>query len=256
MGKIFGYELRRLLGNKFSAGLAVLALAYSYWVMNEEVVAGVANTAPFSPWSFGAYLGQVMPVLVAGLFFFLFLLPFARGGAGGAGCFDAAVTAPGMYRAVCCGACAAAFGAIALVPILYAGVFYAVAFGFTGFGSLLGPLVLAVLPPFLLALGGGMLAGRLHRGLPFALIPAALLLAVWTPPEALDLFGTGFFAGYPAGLGTVDPGFSVPAGQAAGRAVAGAAGAAMAALALRAGVRKAGVKREGPAAGLYKQREI
>ena len=32
MGKIFGYELRRLLGNKFSAGLAVLTLAYSYWV--------------------------------------------------------------------------------------------------------------------------------------------------------------------------------------------------------------------------------
>lgn len=239
MGKIFGYELRRLLGNKFSAGLTVLALAYSYWVMNEEVVAGVANTAPFSPWSFGAYLGQVMPVLVAGLFFFLSFYHSPEAERVGP-LFDAAVTAPGVYRAVCCGACAAAFGAIALVPILYAGVFYAVVFGFTEFGSLLGPLVLAVLPPFLLALGGGMLAGRLHRGLLLALIPAALLLAVWTPPEALDLFGTGFFAGYPAGLGTVDPGFSVPAGQAAGRAIAGAAGAAMAVLALQAGVRKAG----------------
>ena len=31
MGNIFGYELRRLLGNKFSAGLAALTLAYSYW---------------------------------------------------------------------------------------------------------------------------------------------------------------------------------------------------------------------------------
>ena len=67
MGKIFGYELRRLLGNKFSAGLAVLTLAYSYWVMNEEVILGIANTAPFSPWSFGVYLGRVMPVLAAAL---------------------------------------------------------------------------------------------------------------------------------------------------------------------------------------------
>ena len=130
MGKIFGYELRRLLGNKFSAGLAVLTLAYSYWVMNEEVILGIANTAPFSPWSFGVYLGRVMPVLAAALLFFLsfYHSPEAERVRP---LFDAAMTAPGVYWAACCGACAAAFGIMALVPILYAGVFYGMVFGFT-----------------------------------------------------------------------------------------------------------------------------
>ena len=128
MGKIFGYELRRLLGNKFSAGLAVLTLAYSYWVMNEEVILGIASTAPFSPWSFGVYLGRVMPVLAAALLFFLsfYHSPEAERVRP---LFDAAMTAPEAYRAACCGACAAAFGIMALVPILYAGVFYGMEIG-------------------------------------------------------------------------------------------------------------------------------
>ena len=237
MGKIFGYELRRLLGNKFSAGLAVLTLAYSYWVMNEEVILGIANTAPFSPWSFGVYLGRVMPVLSAALLFFLsfYHSPEAERVRP---LFDAAMTAPGAYRAACCGACAAAFGVMALIPVLYAGIFYGAVFGFTGFGSLLGPLAVAVLPPFLLLLGGGMLAGRVHRGCLFALIPLVLLLAVWTPSEALDLFGTAFFAGYPASLSVLDPGFSLPAGQAAGRALVSLAGMAMAVFSFRQAGRK------------------
>ena len=99
-------------------------------------------------------------------------------------------------------------------------------------------LAVAVLPPFLLLLGGGMLAGRVHRGCLFALIPLVLLLAVWTPSEALDLFGTAFFAGYPASLSVLDPGFSLPAGQAAGRALASLAGMAMAVFSFRQAGRK------------------
>ena len=56
MVKIFYYELRRLLGNRFTVGLLLVALLYGYWTMRGEILLGIANTAPFSPWSFGAYL--------------------------------------------------------------------------------------------------------------------------------------------------------------------------------------------------------
>ena len=63
VAKIFGYELKRLLGSKFTVGFLIVIGAYSYLVMQGEVVFGVANTAPFSPWSFGVYLAKVLPLL-------------------------------------------------------------------------------------------------------------------------------------------------------------------------------------------------
>ena len=67
MVKIFYYELRRLLGNRFTVGLLLVALLYGYWTMRGEILLGIANTAPFSPWSFGAYLAEMMPLLLVAL---------------------------------------------------------------------------------------------------------------------------------------------------------------------------------------------
>ena len=56
MRKIFGYECRRLLWNKFFLGLLLVILFYGWQVLNGVTVLGVSHTAPFSPWSFGDYL--------------------------------------------------------------------------------------------------------------------------------------------------------------------------------------------------------
>ncbi|MDE7243516.1 MAG: hypothetical protein K2O18_06010 [Oscillospiraceae bacterium] len=74
MAKIFRYELKRLLFNKFTAGLLVVIGFYSHWLMNGEVIAGIANTAPFSPWSFGYYLAKILPLLMLALLFFISFL--------------------------------------------------------------------------------------------------------------------------------------------------------------------------------------
>ena len=52
MGKIFRYECRRLLWNKFFIGLAIVLLLYGAFVLHSVTILGVAHTAPFSPWSF------------------------------------------------------------------------------------------------------------------------------------------------------------------------------------------------------------
>ncbi len=71
MGKIFRYECRRLLWNKFFIGLAVVMLLYGALVLHAVTILGVSHTAPFSPWSFGDYLSRMLPLLWIGMLFFL-----------------------------------------------------------------------------------------------------------------------------------------------------------------------------------------
>ena len=71
MRKIFRYELRRAVCNKFFLGLLVVSLYFGWQTLNSEVIKGIAHTAPFSPWSFGYYSAQVLPLLSVALLFFL-----------------------------------------------------------------------------------------------------------------------------------------------------------------------------------------
>ena len=71
MHKIFGYECRRLLCNKFFLGLLLVLLFYGWLVLNGVTILGVSHTAPFSPWSFGDYLSRMLPLQWIGTLFFL-----------------------------------------------------------------------------------------------------------------------------------------------------------------------------------------
>ena len=71
MIKIFQYECRRLLRNKFFFGLLLILLFYGWQVLNSITILGVSRTAPFSPWSFGDYLSRMVPLLWIGVMFFL-----------------------------------------------------------------------------------------------------------------------------------------------------------------------------------------
>lgn len=66
MNKIFRYELRRLLWNKLFFGILLVSLGYGWLTLTGSVVRGVAHTAPFSPWSFGYYLSQALPLICLG----------------------------------------------------------------------------------------------------------------------------------------------------------------------------------------------
>ena len=66
MGNLFCYELRRLLNSKLLAGILLICLGYGWLTLTHVTVQGVANTAPFSPWSFGHYLSRLLPFLCSG----------------------------------------------------------------------------------------------------------------------------------------------------------------------------------------------
>ena len=81
MTKIFRYECRRLLWNKFFFGLMAVLLFYGWLTLNTATILGMAHTAPFSPWSFGDFLSRILPLLWIGTLFFLTF--FTSGKAGG-----------------------------------------------------------------------------------------------------------------------------------------------------------------------------
>jgi len=69
--KIFLYECKRLLWNKFFAGLVLVLLFYGWQVLRRVTILGVSHTAPFSPWSFGDFLSRMLPLLWIGALFII-----------------------------------------------------------------------------------------------------------------------------------------------------------------------------------------
>ena len=226
MGKIFRYECKRLLWNKFFAGLLLVLLFYGWQVLTGATILGVSHTAPFSPWSFGDYLSRMVPLLwIGGLFFLTF---FTSGKARRAAVLTvAAPMEPRRYALVRCAAALAGTALLALAVLAEAAVFYGWYFGWHSWGELALPALVTLVPPLVFALGSGWLLGRLRPWLVYVwmLVPAALLALPL--PEALGLWNGSFFTQYPLTLGTLDPGFALPGEAAAAQGAALAAGIAL-----------------------------
>lgn len=214
MGKIFRYECRRLLWNKFFIGLAVVLLSYGAFVLHAVTILGVAHTAPFSPWSFGDYLSRMMPLLWIGMLFFLtfYTSPQARRTAI---LTDAAPMPPKQCALVRCAAALTGGVLLSLLCMAEAAVFYGRMFRWYSWGGLLLPALVTLLPALVFALGSGWLLGQIRPWLVYGWMAAPFLLAALPLPEALSLWNGCFFTAYPLTLGTLDPAFVLPAGAAA-----------------------------------------
>ncbi len=224
MRKIFRYECRRLLWNKFFIGLAVVLLFYGALVLHAVTILGVAHTAPFSPWSFGDYLCPDDAPAVDRDAVLSDLLYLAQGPAGGrphgrhADAARAVRLGPvrrgpdgGRAAEPCCAwwrqRCSTA-----------------VCFSWYSWGSLLLPALVTLLPALVFALGSGWLLGRIRPWLVYVWMALPFLLAALPLPEALGLWNGSFFTAYPLTLETLDPAFVLPVGAAAVQAVLLAAG--------------------------------
>ena len=59
MTKIYKYELKIILLKPYVFVMTVITLLYAYFKLSSETIMGVSDTAPFSGWSFGDYMGDV-----------------------------------------------------------------------------------------------------------------------------------------------------------------------------------------------------
>ena len=210
MIRIFQYECKRLLWNKFFFGLLLILLFYGWQVLNSVTILGVSHTAPFSPWSFGDYLSRMLPLLwIGGLFFLTF---FTSGKARRAAVLmDATPMPPRQYALARCAAALTGGVLLSLLCMGEAAVFYGRMFHWYGWGSLLLPALATLLPALVFALGSGWLLGQIRPWLVYVWMAVPFLCMALPLPDALGIWNGHFFSKYPLALGTLDPAFSMPA---------------------------------------------
>lgn len=213
MNKLFKYELRRLLVNKFFPGLLLVCIFYSSQLLEKSVILGVANTAPFSGWSYGYYLSSLMPVLLIALLFFIsfWYSPKERRVQA---VTNATPTDPNRIKQLRGGAILAGMFLLTAAPVSLSLIFYKVNFHFTAFGDFFVPALMTLVPAILFILGMGMTLGRIHPAFIYGLMVLVLLWSALPLPAPLDLTGRWFFQDYPetaAMWADGEPAFKVPA---------------------------------------------
>ena len=206
MVKIFRYECKRLLWNKFFFGILAVTLFYGWQVLTGASILGVSHTAPFSPWTFGDYLSRLLPLLWIGVLFFLTF--FTSGAERRAAVLTAATPVrPWQYALARLGAALTGTVLQSLAVLLLSAVFYARMFRWYSWGSLFLPAAISLIPALVFSLGSGWLLGRLRPWLVYLWMPLPFLLQLLPLPELLSLWNGRFFSQYPLSLGTLDPAF-------------------------------------------------
>lgn len=209
MIKIFLYECKRLILNKFFFGILFVLLFYGWQVLSNATILGVSHTAPFSAWSFGDYLSRMLPLLWIGALFFLTFFTSAKARRA-AVITDATQTSPRRYALARCAAALMGTVLLTLACLVEAAVFYGRYFGWYAWGQLLVPALVTLIPALAFALGSGWLLGRIRPWLIYVWMIVPFVCMTLPLPETMGLWNGSFFANYPLTLGTLDPAFSLP----------------------------------------------
>ena len=226
MHKLFFYECRRLLGNKFFLGILLILLLYGWQVLDQATLPGVAHTAPFSPWSFGDYLSRMLPLLWIGALFFLTFFTSEKARRVTV-LTDASPMPPRRFGLIRCAAALAGCALLALACLAEAAVFYEWYFGWHGWGELLLPALVTLVPSLVFALGSGWLLGQTNPKLIYIWMAFPFLCLAFPLPEPLGILNGSFFTDRPLSLGSLDPAFSMPVSVAAVQCLIFFAGAAL-----------------------------
>ncbi len=213
MSKIFRYELKRLLLNKFFIVLLIINGLFAWYILATETVVGVAYTAPFSPWSFGDYLSSVMPLSILTVLF-LMTTYYSKNEKQTKILTDATPVNQAHYILIRSSAVALGFTIICAVLIGLSFYFYATYFGFWKFASFILPAILTLPPCLVLTLGLGHLVGYFHSGLLYALMLISMVMG-YLRLGVFDFFGKGYYAYAPYELAPGsdgEPAFTLSAG--------------------------------------------
>lgn len=209
MRKIFQYELRRLLWSKLFFGILLVCAGYGWLTLTGSVIRGAAYTAPFSPWSFGYYLSQLLPLLCLGELLFLSFF-HSKGERLLRPLTQAAPVNQRRYMVLRCGAVLTAAAILCLCAAALAIGFYVSLFGWMNYGELVLPALLTLIPPVIFCLGAGFALCQLHPVFIYPLMAVIFLLSLLPLPVAASFSLSRFFLEYPLTLNRLDPAFQIP----------------------------------------------
>lgn len=174
MSKIIKYEIRIILLKPYVFTLLLINLLYSYYILSSEIILGVSDTAPFSGWSFGKYMGSST---LWAFILSMFILVYSRTGKKKVSILtDMSGFSPkklNMIRSLI----VAGFFLLNCILIFILGcVFLQALFGVTYIGSYVVDFLLITIPCLFILIGFGTLAGNIHPVFIYAFI--VLIMAV------------------------------------------------------------------------------
>ena len=198
MIKILKYEIQRLLFNKFYIGLFIINGIYAWFILTSDIIAGVAHTAPFSPWSFGFYLTSVMPMLALTV---LFLLTFfySRNEKQVKILTSATSADATLYMLIRIAVVTLGFLLLCILVIVMSFCFYIIFFNYWNFSVYIIPVLIIILPCFMFVVGAGFLAGQFNSGFLYILMLIFIAMNfIQITDLSWDFFGKNYFSVIPA----------------------------------------------------------
>lgn len=190
-GKVFKYELKRLLFSKEYLLLLAATLVFSASLIRGVVLFGVNFTAPFSQLTFSTYCSSLAP-----FYFALLLVLCAKQNKVSERGAEAIISTTSMpfhvFRLIRYSAIMCAFLATVTLPFVACFMFYRLTFSFTDIGGLLGLGVLFIIPSSLFLLGVAMFLGNRKAVGIYILLVVILFFSIFqiAPPSFLDLIGS------------------------------------------------------------------
>lgn len=201
--KIFRYELKRIIFSRMFIVTFILALVFCVIDFYFEIISGVSGTAPFSQWSYCKFLCDVNTILLLIVMFFctdFFSSQEER-------VKEITLFTPVPYKKIWLSKSLAIFSSyfiVSLSCIILSLFFYKLTFNFTTFQNFLLPVLIILLPSFILVFGASVYLGSKSQTLLYILIPVIMLLSLMsfhiTP--FIDIFAKGYIVHTPkvAGL--------------------------------------------------------
>lgn len=186
--------------------------------MVDDIILGVANTAPFSPWSYGTYLAKTLPILLIAILFFVSFLSSNKNEKVNI-LVNATPVKMFQFKLLRYVAIFLVSILISFVPVGFAIWFYCTMFQFTNISSLILPTIIVFIPAMIFTLGTGLFIAKIKPILIYLLIPCILIFCFLRLPYSIDVFSINFLSTYPITLSTIDPPFIVPASVVLGKTI-------------------------------------
>ena len=192
MSKIFKYDFKIILLKPYILAVLIVTLTYSYLILSSEIILGISDTAPFSGWSFGKYLGETTLVSLLVSFFILSNLYSKKQREVSilADVTGFSVRKRMVIRNVIIGG----FFLISNLLIFVEGcIFLYVLFGKIYIGTYIAEWLLITIPCLFILLGVGNLLGSKNTVFVYIFMVAITIMAVILKEFGIDINGANYF---------------------------------------------------------------
>ncbi|WP_281085971.1 hypothetical protein [Eubacterium ruminantium] len=192
MSKIFKYDLKIILLKPYVFAMLIVELIYSYLILSSEIILGISDTAPFSGWSFGAFLGKTTMVSLLVSFFILSNLYSKRQKKVSilADVTGFSIRKRMLIRNVIIGG----FFLLSNLLIFVEGcIFLYAIFGKIYIGTYIVEWLLITIPCLFIMLGVGNLFGRISPALVYIFMAVIIVMAVILRGFGIDINGANYF---------------------------------------------------------------